>query len=126
MGRISVSGSGPGGTGCHVNWQTQDRAPTCILNLRLSLSWLIFKNSFLGWDLFIYVPGLYLFALIIREEPCDLTSWDTHLSPRHLGGQHVKEQGESWDPAPSISSLVHSFIFSYIHSFGLCSADLEH
>lgn len=100
--------------------------PTCILNLRLSLSWLTFKNSFLGWDLFIYVPGLYLFALIIREEPCDLTSWDTHLSPRRLGGQHVKEQGESRNPAPSTSSLVHSFIFSYIHSFSLCSADLEH
>ena len=111
MGRISVAGSGPGGPGFHVSWQTQDRVPTCILNLRLLLSWLIFKNSFLGWDLFIYEPGLYLFALIIREKPCDLTSWDTHLSPWRLGGQHVKEQGESWDPAPSTSSLVHSFIF---------------
>ena len=93
VGCILVTGSGPGGPGCHVSRKTQDRVPTCILNLRLSLSWLVFKNSILGWDLFIYIPGSYLFALVVREEHCDLTSWDTHLSPQRLSGQHVKEQG---------------------------------
>lgn len=42
--------------------ETRDRVPTCVLNLRPWLSWLVvFKNSFLGQDLLIYVSGFYLF-----------------------------------------------------------------
>lgn len=118
---VGKCGARPGRSRLSHPPETQDRVPMCILNLKLWLSWLfVFKKSFLGQDLLIYVFGFYLFVLMIQEKPCDLASWDLACppvseSPVCAGdGVGVLTGGRGVGMCALVCSFIHSFLHSFI------------